>query len=75
MSKKTLYVTSHGGTGWAVKHAGTNTPSSTHQTQAAAWNEARRLARGVGGEVRLQGSDGTTIARNSYRLSSNATKR
>lgn len=75
MNKKTLYVANQGGDGWAVKHGGALNPSSVHPTQAQAWNEARRLARGLGGEVRLQGHDGATIARNSYRISSSLSKR
>ena len=52
--------------GWAVKREGASRASSTHSTQAAAWNEARRLARGSGGEALLQGEDGRIRTRNTY---------
>ncbi|WP_370692649.1 DUF2188 domain-containing protein [Reyranella sp.] len=53
MNNKTLYVSSHGRDGGVVKRSGSANPTSTHSTQSAAWIEARRLARGAGGEVRL----------------------
>jgi hypothetical protein len=52
--------------GWQVKGAGNEKASSVHETQAQAWNEARRLARGSEGEAFLQGKDGQIRARNSY---------
>jgi hypothetical protein len=54
------------GRGWQVKGAGNSRASSVHETQAEAWNEARRLARGSEGEAFLQGKDGQIRARNSY---------
>lgn len=52
--------------GWQVKGAGNGRASSVYETQAEAWNEARRLARGSEGEAFLQGRDGQIRARNSY---------
>ena len=52
--------------GWQVKGAGNDRASSVYETQAEAWNEARRLARGSEGEAFLQGRDGQIRARNSY---------
>ena len=60
------YWTSKRENGWAVKKEGASRASSLHDTQAGAWNEARRLARGSGGEALLQGQDGKIRARNSY---------
>jgi hypothetical protein len=67
MSKNRNYLTSPRGDGcWAVKKEGSNKASSIHDTQADAWKEARRLARGSGVEALLQGKDGKIRARNSY---------
>lgn len=52
--------------GWAVKREGTTKAASVHKSQDAAWSEARRLARGSGGEAVLKGSNGQIRARNSY---------
>lgn len=52
--------------GWAVKREGSARASSIHETQASAWAETRRLARGAGGEALLQGKDGKIRAKNSY---------
>ncbi len=67
MAKTKDYWTSPSGSGeWAVKREGSSRAASVHDTQAEAWNEARRLARGSGGEAYLQGKDGKIRARNSY---------
>ena len=60
------YWTTPRADGWAVKKEGTNRASSVHSTQAEAWSETRRLARGAGSEALLQGADGKIRARNSY---------
>lgn len=60
------YWTSKRGSEWAVKKEGSSRASSLHSTQAEAWNEARRLARGSGGEAFLKGQDGQIRARNTY---------
>ena len=52
--------------GWAVKKQGSDRVSSVHSSQTDAWAEARRLARGSGGEALLKGSDGRIRARNTY---------
>ncbi len=60
------YWTTKRNSGWAVKKEGSGRASSTHSTQAEAWKEARRLARGTEGEAFLQGQDGKIRARNTY---------
>jgi hypothetical protein len=52
--------------GWAVKKEGATRASSVHDNQSEAWGEARRLARGAGGEAYLKGHDGKIRARNTY---------
>ena len=52
--------------GWSVKRAGANRASSIHDTQADAWKETRRLARGASSEAFLKGKDGRIRTRNSY---------
>ncbi|MCF8243219.1 MAG: DUF2188 domain-containing protein [Melioribacteraceae bacterium] len=51
---------------WSVKKTGSSRVNSIHETQASAWKETRRLARGSGSEAFLQGRDGKIRARNSY---------
>lgn len=66
MSKNT-FCTSFKKTGvWVVKRTSSNHISSTHSTQAKAWKEARRLARGLGTEALLRGRDGKVRANNVY---------
>ncbi|MFO1100887.1 MAG: DUF2188 domain-containing protein [Xanthobacteraceae bacterium] len=60
------YWTSKRSSGWAVKKEGASRASSVHNTQSEAWNEARRLARGAGGEAFLKGENGQIRARNTY---------
>ena len=60
------FWTSKRATGWAVKKEGAARASSVHDTQTKAWNEARRLARGSGGEAVLKGENGQIRARNTY---------
>ena len=52
--------------GWSVKRSGASRASSVHNTQAEAWKETRRLARGEGSEAFLMGKDGKIRARNTY---------
>ena len=67
MTKNKDYWTSPSKGGeWSVKREGSSRAASVHGTQTEAWNEARRLARGAGGEAYLQGRDGKIRARNSY---------
>ncbi|AZO68715.1 MULTISPECIES: DUF2188 domain-containing protein [unclassified Mesorhizobium] len=60
------YWTTKRGDGWAVKKEGASRASSVHSTQAEAWSETRRLARGAQSEALLQGADGKIRSRNSY---------
>ncbi|MDP1583280.1 MAG: DUF2188 domain-containing protein [Bradyrhizobium sp.] len=60
------YWTTKRSDGWAVKKEGAARASSVHDTQSDAWSEARRLARGAGGEALLKGNDGKIRARNTY---------
>lgn len=60
------YMTLKQNSGWAVKKQGSDRVSSVHSSQTDAWAEARRLARGSGGEALLKGSDGRIRARNTY---------
>ncbi|TIM09615.1 DUF2188 domain-containing protein [Mesorhizobium sp.] len=60
------YWTTKRGDGWAVKKEGASRASSVHSTQADAWSETRRLARGAQSEALLQGADGKIRSRNSY---------
>lgn len=54
------------GDGWQVKGAGNERATSHHETQAAAWAEARGRAREAGGEAYLQGRHGQIRERNTY---------
>lgn len=60
------YWTISHGDGWAVKREGSGRATSVHSTQADAWNETRRRARGEGSEAILQGKDGKIETRNTY---------
>lgn len=65
MSSKNYWTSPRDGQ-WAVKREGADRASSVHDTQAEAWSEARRLARGSGGEALLKSEDGRIRARNTY---------
>jgi hypothetical protein len=60
------FLTIKASKGWAVKKEGTTKVSSTHASQADAWTEARRLARGSDGDAVLKGTDGHIRAQNAY---------
>lgn len=60
------YWTTRHSDGWQVKASESKRASSVHSTQAEAWMEARRLARGAKTEALLQGKDGKIRARNTY---------
>lgn len=66
MSDAKNYWTTRHMDGWAVKREGSSRATSIHSTQTAAWSEARRRARGSGGEAFLQGRDGKIRTRNTY---------
>lgn len=52
--------------GWQVKGAGNERATSRHETQAAAWSEARSRAKDAGGEAFLQSRRGQIRERNTY---------
>lgn len=66
MAKESNYWTTKHQDGWAVKKEGASRASSVHGTQAEAWQETKRLARGSEGEALLQGQNGKIRARNTY---------
>lgn len=54
------------GNPWAVKQVGSNTPSSTHHTQRAAQDAARRIAKVTKGEVVIHRPNGQIRDKDSY---------
>jgi len=52
---------------WRVTEAGSNHPTSVHRSAENAWADARRRARGAGGEAQLNDEDGRIRVRNSYK--------
>ncbi len=66
MGNRNNFWTTNHKDGWAVKREGTKKASSVHSTQAEAWKETRRRARGAEGEAFLKGKDGKIRARNTY---------
>lgn len=66
MANRDYWASPRRGGGWAVKRSGTSRAASIHNTQADAWKETRRLARGAGSEAFLKGRDGKIRTRNSY---------
>ncbi len=60
------FLTTKKHNGWAVEKEGATEISSIHSSQADAWAEARRLARGSDGDAILKGTDGRIRARNAY---------
>ena len=52
--------------GWSVRFSGSRRALSFHATQSAAWNDARRLARGAGAEAVLFGKAGAIVTSNNY---------
>jgi hypothetical protein len=51
---------------WSVRRPESRQPSSVHASRDEAWKEARRLARGGGGQAVLLGVDGRIRTRNDY---------
>jgi hypothetical protein len=66
MPNKDNYWTTKRPEGWAVKREGNERATSLHSTQAEAWGETRRLARGSGGEAILKDTNGKIRAKNTY---------
>ena len=66
MAKKDVHVAPAKDGGWKVKRAGGERASSVHDTQAAAAQAGRRLARTDGVEFNLHGRDGQIREKDSY---------
>lgn len=64
MAKKSgnQHVVTHNGA-WAVRGAGNSRVTSTHRTQQAAIDAARKVARHQGGETLIHGRNGQIRAR------------
>ena len=60
--------------GWRVEVEGTTRASGTHATQAAAWKQAKEIARKNESEALLHGRDGQIRERNTYRHDPRSTK-
>jgi hypothetical protein len=52
---------------WWVTRQGSGDPTSIHLDAGSAWADARRRARGVGGEAQLNDEHGRLRVRNSYK--------
>lgn len=52
--------------GWAIRGEGNSRDTSTHQTQRAAIDAAREIAKNQGSELLIHGRDGKIRERNSY---------
>ncbi len=65
MNKSNYWTTPHKD-GWAVKKEGAKRASAVFETQADAWSDTRRRARGSEGEAFLQGKNGQIRSRNTY---------
>lgn len=66
MSKKNYWTTPKKDGGWAVKREGSTKASAIFDSQAEAWSDTRRRARGTEGEAFLQGKNGQIRSRNTY---------
>ena len=65
MSKRNQHVVPHEH-GWAVRGAGSQRPTSVHQTQREAIDAARQIARNQGTELLVHGRDGRIRERDSH---------
>lgn len=65
MAKSNVWVVNHDD-GWAVKHEGSNDILSMHDTQEAAVDAARIVARQEQVELIWQGADGEIQGRDSH---------
>lgn len=65
MAKESRHVVPHG-RGWAVRKTGASRVSATFETQQAAIEKARDVARREGVELYVHGSDGRIRERSSY---------
>jgi hypothetical protein len=66
VAKGDVHVSQRDAGGWEVKREGASRASSTHQTQAEAWNAGRKVAQGAKSEAYLHGRDGKIRERNTY---------
>jgi hypothetical protein len=66
MADKNVHVTPNPEGGWSVRRSGAQRASSRHDTQAAAEQEGRRLARQDKVEFNLHGRDGRVREKDSY---------
>jgi hypothetical protein len=55
-----------GDNGWRVEVEGQDSASGTHDTQEAAWEQAKQIAERNKSEALLHGRDGTIRERNTY---------
>lgn len=65
MSKRNQHVVPHQG-GWAVRGAGAGRATAVHDTQAAAIDQARDIARNQGAELFIHGTNGRIRERDSH---------
>ncbi|WP_443971309.1 DUF2188 domain-containing protein [Sphingobium sp. CR28] len=65
MSGKNQHVVPHAG-GWAVRGAGNERATSVHETQAAAIEAARSIARNQESELLIHGRNGQIRERDSF---------
>ena len=72
--KGDVHVVRQDGGNWAVKVEGNERVSSTHETQAAARNAGRQVARSNRSELLVHGRDGQIRERSSYGRDPRASK-
>ena len=60
------HVVRHPDGGWAIRREGSKRSSSRHPTQQKAIDQARNIARGIGGEVVIHGRNGRIRDKDSY---------
>ena len=65
MSKRNQHVVPHN-EGWAVRTAGRSKASSVHETQCAAIDKAREMARNSRSDMLVHGRDGRIRERSTY---------
>ena len=66
MANKDNYRTSPHADGWKVQREGNQRAKSVHNTQAEAWEKAKKWAKDNEGEAFLQNRKGQIRERNSY---------
>jgi hypothetical protein len=73
--KKNVHVVpQQSGNPWAVKPVGAKVPTSTHRTQQAAQDAARRIAKQTKGEVVIHRPNGQIRDKDSYGADPNPPK-